>query len=84
MATPADSLTLGLLPEQRLNRRAIAAKQYLSGRGIDAGRITTKSMGEEQPVDPGHNEEAWAAQADAGSNSGDRGEADGSTGNSST
>jgi TonB family protein len=25
MATPADSLTLGLLPEQRLNRRAIAA-----------------------------------------------------------
>ena len=42
------------------NRRAIAAKQYLSGRGIDAGRLATKSMGEEQPVDPGHNEEAWA------------------------
>jgi peptidoglycan-associated lipoprotein len=42
------------------NRRAIAAKQYLTGRGIDAGRITTKSMGEEQPVDPGHTEEAWA------------------------
>jgi peptidoglycan-associated lipoprotein len=42
------------------NRRAIAAKQYLTGRGVDAGRITTKSMGEEQPVDPAHTEEAWA------------------------
>src|SRR2546425_1260445 len=42
------------------NRRAVPAKQYLATRGVDAGRITTKSMGEEQPVDPGHNEDAWA------------------------
>ena len=42
------------------NRRAVAAKQYVVGRGVDAGRINTKSMGEEQPIDPGHTEEAWA------------------------
>ncbi len=42
------------------NRRALAAKQYLVSRGIAADRITTRSMGEEQPIDPGHNEEAWA------------------------
>jgi len=28
--------------------------------GIDASRMTTISYGEERPVDPGHNEEAWA------------------------
>ncbi|MBI4500173.1 MAG: OmpA family protein [Gemmatimonadetes bacterium] len=42
------------------NRRALSAKQYLTGRGIDAGRLTTKSMGEEQPVDPAQTEDAWA------------------------
>src|SRR5262245_22713719 len=42
------------------NRRAVAAKQYLTGRGIDAARISTRSAGEEQPVDPGHTEDAWA------------------------
>jgi peptidoglycan-associated lipoprotein len=42
------------------NRRAVAAKQYLTGRGIDAGRLSTRSAGEEQPVDPGHTEDAWA------------------------
>jgi peptidoglycan-associated lipoprotein len=42
------------------NRRAIAAKQYLTTRGIDQARITTRSMGEEQPVDPASNEDAWA------------------------
>jgi peptidoglycan-associated lipoprotein len=42
------------------NRRAVAAKQYLTGRGIDASRISTRSAGEEQPVDPGHTEDAWA------------------------
>jgi len=42
------------------NRRAIAAKQYLTTRGIDASRVSTRSMGEEQPVDPGHTEDAWA------------------------
>jgi peptidoglycan-associated lipoprotein len=42
------------------NRRALSAKQYLVSRGIDAGRISTRSMGEEQPVNPGHDETAWA------------------------
>ena len=42
------------------NRRAVAARQYLTGRGIDAGRLSTRSMGEEQPVNPGHDESAWA------------------------
>ncbi|HYL55450.1 MAG TPA: peptidoglycan-associated lipoprotein Pal [Gemmatimonadales bacterium] len=42
------------------NRRATAAKQYLVSHGIDAGRIETASYGEERPLDPGHNEEAWA------------------------
>lgn len=42
------------------NRRAIAARQYLMDRGIDASRIETTSFGEERPVDPGHDEAAWA------------------------
>jgi peptidoglycan-associated lipoprotein len=42
------------------NRRAISAKQYLVSHGIDAGRIETASYGKERPLDPGHNEEAWA------------------------
>jgi peptidoglycan-associated lipoprotein len=42
------------------NRRAISAKQYLVSHGIDAGRIETASYGKERPIDPGHNEEAWA------------------------
>jgi peptidoglycan-associated lipoprotein len=42
------------------NRRAIAAKQYLTTRGVDQARITTRSMGEEQPLDPASNEDAWA------------------------
>jgi peptidoglycan-associated lipoprotein len=42
------------------NRRAISGKQYLVSHGIDAGRIETASYGKERPLDPGHNEEAWA------------------------
>ncbi len=42
------------------NRRALAAKQYLVSRGIEAGRISTRSMGEEQPMNPGHDETAWS------------------------
>lgn len=42
------------------NRRALAAKQWLVSRGISPDRITTRSMGEEQPLDPRSNEEAWA------------------------
>lgn len=42
------------------NRRATAAKQYIVSHGIDASRIETVSYGEERPIDPGHDEEAWA------------------------
>ncbi|PYO44845.1 MAG: hypothetical protein DMD33_01580 [Gemmatimonadetes bacterium] len=42
------------------NRRAITAKQYLVAHGIDASRIEVVSYGKEKPIDPGHNEEAWA------------------------
>ena len=42
------------------NRRAVAAKQYLAGKGIDGGRIETVSYGEERPVAQGQSEAAWA------------------------
>jgi len=42
------------------NKRALAARQYLVGKGIDAGRIDVTSFGEERPADPAENEAAWA------------------------
>lgn len=42
------------------NKRALSAKQYLMGKGIDGGRIDVTSFGEERPVDPAENETAWA------------------------
>jgi len=41
-------------------RRASSAKKYLVSLSIDERRISTVSYGEEKPLDPGHNEEAWA------------------------
>ncbi len=41
-------------------KRAQAARDYLVAAGIDAGRLQTVSYGKERPIDPGHNEEAWA------------------------
>jgi len=40
-------------------RRANSTKNYLISIGIPAPRISTISYGEERPLDPGHNEEAW-------------------------
>ncbi|GIX48368.1 MAG: peptidoglycan-associated lipoprotein [Candidatus Tectimicrobiota bacterium] len=51
--TQAYNLALG-------ERRANAVKQYLVALGIDPARLSTVSYGEERPLDPGHNEEAWA------------------------
>lgn len=41
-------------------RRAEAVKEFLEGLGIPAKRMHTISYGFERPLDPGHNEEAWA------------------------
>lgn len=41
-------------------RRADAAMKYLLDLGVDRKRISTISYGKNRPVDPGHNEEAWA------------------------
>jgi len=40
-------------------RRADAAKKYLTDLGLAADRITTISYGKERPRAPGHDEEAW-------------------------
>ncbi len=41
-------------------RRAHAAKKFLMGLGISENRLATISYGEERPVDPERNDEAWA------------------------
>lgn len=41
-------------------RRANNTKRYLVSIGIAADRISTISYGEERPLDPAHNEDAWA------------------------
>jgi peptidoglycan-associated lipoprotein len=41
-------------------RRAAAARRYLTGFGLPASRLTIRSAGEEEPLDPGHDETAWA------------------------
>jgi len=42
------------------DRRARRTKSFLVDMGIGRGRLTTISYGEERPVDPRHNEKAWA------------------------
>jgi len=42
------------------DRRAKSAKNFLVDMGIDSSRLTTISYGEEKPLDPRHNETAWA------------------------
>ena len=41
-------------------RRANAVQQYLTVLGIAPDRLSTISYGEEQPLDPGHEEAAWS------------------------
>lgn len=40
--------------------RARATMEYLRTLGIESSRMSTVSYGEELPLDPRHNEEAWA------------------------
>ena len=42
------------------DRRAVSAKKYLVGSGVDSKLITTISYGKERPMDAAHNEAAWA------------------------
>ncbi len=42
------------------SRRAQAVADYLAGRGVNRGRISTVSYGKERPIDPGSSEEAHA------------------------
>jgi peptidoglycan-associated lipoprotein len=41
-------------------RRAVGAMKYLVDLGVGKNRIKTVSYGKERPLDPGHDEEAWA------------------------
>ena len=41
-------------------RRASALREELVKMGVDASRVDTISYGFDRPVDPGHNEAAWA------------------------
>lgn len=41
-------------------RRAQNAKNFLKNLGIASSRLKTISYGEEKPINPGHNESAWA------------------------
>lgn len=51
--TPAYNLALG-------ERRARAAYEYLVTLGVASSRLSIVSYGEERPLDPGHNEAAYA------------------------
>ncbi len=42
------------------NRRAGAAKRYLQNKGIEGSRLDVVSYGEERPLNPGHDEAAYA------------------------
>ena len=41
-------------------RRATAVMNYLASLGVPKANLSTVSFGKEKPLDPGHNEEAWA------------------------
>jgi peptidoglycan-associated lipoprotein len=41
-------------------RRATAVMNYLASLGVPKGALSTVSFGKEKPLDPGHDEAAWA------------------------
>jgi peptidoglycan-associated lipoprotein len=41
-------------------RRALAAREALAKLGLDPSRVRTISYGKDKPVDPGHDDAAWA------------------------
>ena len=42
------------------NQRAQVTRDYLASLGVAADRLRTTSYGKERPIDPGHDESAWA------------------------
>ena len=42
------------------DRRARSVKKYLADLGVSEDRMRTVSYGKERPIDPGHDEDAWA------------------------
>ena len=40
-------------------RRALAAREALTGLGLSASRVATRSYGEDRPADLGHDQSAW-------------------------
>jgi len=42
------------------DRRATSVKNYLVSLGVPTSALSTVSFGKERPLDPGHNEDAWA------------------------
>jgi peptidoglycan-associated lipoprotein len=42
------------------DRRAESARAFLVSLGVSASALSTVSFGKEKPLDPGHNEAAWA------------------------
>jgi peptidoglycan-associated lipoprotein len=46
-------------------RRANAVREFLVGRGVSAGRVTTISYGKERPIDPGTDEAAYQKNRNA-------------------
>ncbi|SEA70729.1 peptidoglycan-associated lipoprotein [Desulfuromusa kysingii] len=41
-------------------KRALATKNYLVSLGVSVGQLNVISYGEEMPIDPAHNVDAWA------------------------
>ncbi|WP_443748327.1 peptidoglycan-associated lipoprotein Pal [Asticcacaulis solisilvae] len=46
-------------------RRAEAVSEFLTSKGVDPSRVSTISYGKEQPINPGSDEDAWAANRNA-------------------
>jgi len=46
-------------------RRADTVRAFLIAHGVAPGRITTISFGKERPIDPGHDDQAWARNRNA-------------------
>ncbi|NQT83669.1 OmpA family protein [bacterium] len=41
-------------------KRSLSTREFLAGLGVAAQRIVTITLGEEDPIDLGHTQEAWA------------------------